>query len=78
MYFLIKDHALLFLTGRIHFEDINLDKDYDPYTSYRQSKLANVLFSRELASRLKGRVIRCFSKICNACYSSETVSHFLK
>lgn len=40
--------------GRIHFDDINLDKGYDPVKSYRQSKLANVLFSRELASRLEG------------------------
>ncbi|KAK5915055.1 hypothetical protein CesoFtcFv8_000687 [Champsocephalus esox] len=47
--------------GRIHFEDINLDKDYDPYTSYRQSKLANVLFSRELASRLKDTGVTVYS-----------------
>lgn len=40
--------------GQIHFDDINLDKDYDPYKSYRQSKLANVLFTRELARRLQG------------------------
>ncbi|MBN3277866.1 RDH13 dehydrogenase, partial [Polyodon spathula] len=40
--------------GQIHFDDINLDKDYDPYKSYRQSKLANVLFTRELAHRLQG------------------------
>ncbi|XP_048828541.1 retinol dehydrogenase 13 isoform X3 [Brienomyrus brachyistius] len=39
--------------GQIHFDDINLDNDYDPLKSYRQSKLANVLFSRELAARLK-------------------------
>ncbi|XP_067091046.1 retinol dehydrogenase 11-like [Osmerus mordax] len=40
--------------GEIHFDDINLDKDYSPWKSYRQSKLANVLFTRELAKRLKG------------------------
>ncbi|XP_010878929.1 retinol dehydrogenase 13 isoform X2 [Esox lucius] len=39
--------------GKIYFEDINLDKDYSPKKSYGQSKLANVLFSRELANRLK-------------------------
>lgn len=42
--------------GKIYFDDINLEKDYDPYRSYRQSKLANVLFTRELAVRLKGKL----------------------
>ncbi|XP_056603239.1 retinol dehydrogenase 11 [Triplophysa dalaica] len=41
-------------TGKIHFDDINMDKNYNPHTSYLQSKLANVLFNRELAARLKG------------------------
>ncbi|XP_016118426.1 retinol dehydrogenase 14-like [Sinocyclocheilus grahami] len=41
-------------TGKINFDDINLEKNYDAHTSYRQSKLANVLFTRELAVRLKG------------------------
>jgi len=39
--------------GRIHFEDINLKKGYNVVTSYSQSKLANVLFTKELAIRLK-------------------------
>lgn len=41
-------------TGQIHFDDINQDKDYWPWRSYAQSKLANVLFTRELANRLQG------------------------
>lgn len=44
-------------TGQIYFDDINLDKEYHPWKSYRQSKLANVLFSRELAKRLQGTEI---------------------
>ncbi|XP_026233714.1 retinol dehydrogenase 11 [Anabas testudineus] len=47
--------------GRIHFDDINLDKNYTPETSYRQSKLANVLFGRELASRLQGTGVTVYS-----------------
>lgn len=47
--------------GRIHFDDINLEKGYNPYKSYRQSKLANVLFSRELAARLKGTGVTTYS-----------------
>jgi NAD(P)-dependent dehydrogenase (short-subunit alcohol dehydrogenase family) len=38
--------------GRIHFDDINLKK-YNVIRSYAQSKLANLLFTRELARRLK-------------------------
>lgn len=40
--------------GTINFDDIYSEKSYDPGTSYSQSKLANVLFSRELAKRLEG------------------------
>lgn len=46
------------LAGRIHFDDINLDKEYKPEVSYYQSKLANVLFARELAARLQG-IFQC-------------------
>ncbi len=44
-------------TGKIHFEDINLTKRFNVIKAYSQSKLANVLFTRELASRLKSRGI---------------------
>ncbi|XP_067104677.1 retinol dehydrogenase 12 [Osmerus mordax] len=48
-------------TGKIHFDDINLDKDYDPHVSYLQSKLANVLFSRALAAKLNGTGVTVYS-----------------
>ncbi|XP_008303252.1 retinol dehydrogenase 14-like, partial [Stegastes partitus] len=47
--------------GRIHFDDINLDKSYNPEKSYRQSKLANILFCRELAARLQGTGVTVYS-----------------
>uniref|UniRef100_A0A3Q3WK15 Uncharacterized protein n=1 Tax=Mola mola TaxID=94237 RepID=A0A3Q3WK15_MOLML len=47
--------------GQIHFDDINLDKEYHPWRSYSQSKLANVLFTRELANRLKGSGVTTYS-----------------
>jgi len=47
--------------GRIHFDDIMMEKNYDPFKSYCQSKLANVLFSRELAKRLEGSLFFMFS-----------------
>lgn len=43
--------------GKIHFDDINLTKGYNVVKAYSQSKLANVLFTRELAKRLKSRGI---------------------
>lgn len=43
--------------GKIHFDDINLKKHFNVITAYSQSKLANVLFTREMARRLKKRRI---------------------
>jgi retinol dehydrogenase 14 len=40
--------------GRIHFEDLELKRGYNHIRAYNQSKVANVLFTRELASRLAG------------------------
>jgi NAD(P)-dependent dehydrogenase (short-subunit alcohol dehydrogenase family) len=41
------------ITGKIHFENINLGNNaYFPRKAYSQSKLANILFTRELAKRL--------------------------
>jgi NAD(P)-dependent dehydrogenase (short-subunit alcohol dehydrogenase family) len=39
--------------GRINFEDINSETGYQRMGAYRQSKLANLLFSYELDRRLK-------------------------
>ena len=48
-------------TGNIHFDDINLTKHFNVIKAYSQSKLANVLFTRELAKRLqsKGITVNC-------------------
>lgn len=40
--------------GKIRKEDLNSEKSYGEAHCYSQSKLANVLFTRELAMRLKG------------------------
>jgi NAD(P)-dependent dehydrogenase (short-subunit alcohol dehydrogenase family) len=43
--------------GKIHFKNYNLLKGFNVVKAYSQSKLANVLFTRELAERLKSRGI---------------------
>lgn len=40
--------------GKIHRDDLQLEKTYSQWGSYGQSKLANILFTRELAKRLEG------------------------
>ncbi|XP_010730056.3 retinol dehydrogenase 13 [Larimichthys crocea] len=47
--------SLAHLVGKIDFEDLNWEKKkFDTKRAYCQSKLANVLFTRELAKRLQG------------------------
>ncbi|CAG2119526.1 unnamed protein product, partial [Medioppia subpectinata] len=50
------------MMGTINFENINLrNQAYDPMTAYRQSKLANVLFTRQLSRRLSSQSnINCY------------------
>ena len=40
--------------GEIPFDDVNAERGYRGFTRYGQSKLANILFTRELARRLAG------------------------
>ncbi|XP_047537126.1 retinol dehydrogenase 12-like [Vanessa atalanta] len=38
--------------GKIYTDDLNMSTNYDPVAAYNQSKLANVLFARELGRRM--------------------------
>lgn len=40
--------------GKIHFDDLNLERGYNGWKAYCQSKLANVLFSYHLAHLVEG------------------------
>ncbi|XP_053684450.1 retinol dehydrogenase 13-like [Sabethes cyaneus] len=46
--------SLAHTRGKINVQDLNSEKSYDRAAAYEQSKLANVLFTRELAKRLQG------------------------
>ncbi|XP_028288472.1 retinol dehydrogenase 12 [Parambassis ranga] len=47
--------------GKIQFDDLNGEKDYHPVRAYAQSKLANVLFTRELAKRTEVLGVMAYS-----------------
>ncbi|XP_074847410.1 retinol dehydrogenase 14 [Carettochelys insculpta] len=44
----------LYKYGEINFEDLNSEMNYNKSFAYSRSKLANILFTRELARRLEG------------------------
>ena len=39
----------------MNFTDLQMENGYNNWLAYSQSKLANVLFSKELAERLQGK-----------------------
>ncbi len=47
-------HRRAYGDGRMVFDDLNGEREYSGYKAYGQSKLANILFTRELARRLDG------------------------
>ncbi|XP_063063035.1 retinol dehydrogenase 12, like isoform X2 [Engraulis encrasicolus] len=47
--------------GSINLEDLNSEKAYSKSAAYSQSKLANVLFTRLLATKLKGTGVTAYS-----------------
>ena len=58
---IINVSSVMHYFGRIRFDDINMENRYDCLKAYAQSKLANILFTRELAKRLNGTNIRAYS-----------------
>ncbi|GBM12780.1 Retinol dehydrogenase 12, partial [Araneus ventricosus] len=52
--------SALYFIGKIYFDDINLDRGYNRLLAYGNSKLANILFTRELAKRLEGTGVTAY------------------
>ncbi len=71
---IINVSALLHYTAVIDFNDINFDNNYDPIKSYARSKLAQVLFTRELSRRLSGTKINVYC-LHPGIFKSELVRH---
>ncbi|XP_050406436.1 retinol dehydrogenase 13-like [Patella vulgata] len=51
---IINVSSLAHLWATVNFDDLNSEKKYDGGAAYGQSKLANILFTKELARKLKG------------------------
>ncbi|XP_059811456.1 retinol dehydrogenase 12 isoform X1 [Hypanus sabinus] len=60
--------------GRINFKDLHSENSYDGGSAYCQSKLANILFTRELAKRLKDTKVTVNS-VHPGCVRSELTRH---
>lgn len=52
---------MVHLFGKINKNDLNSEKSYNSVGAYGQSKLANVMFTRELAKRLTGTGVTVYS-----------------
>ncbi|MEO1015586.1 MAG: oxidoreductase [Pseudomonadota bacterium] len=59
--------------GKIHFDDLMLEKSYDPTVSYCQSKLANLVFALELHRRLMKSGSSAKSIACHPGYSNTNL-----
>lgn len=53
--------SIAHMRGKIHFDNIHLNGIYTPLISYGQSKLANLLFTVELARRLKDTNVNVYT-----------------
>lgn len=57
-------------------EDLNSEKNYKAGDAYAQSKLANILFTKELAIKLQGiqnfQLLQFFKQLLDRCYLHDS------
>ena len=63
--------------GKIHFDDLQLAKDYGSWKAYGQSKVANLLFAQELARRLEASGINVLSVGAHPGFASTDLQRHL-
>lgn len=61
--------------GSINFDDLQSQRNYSPYTSYFQSKLANLLFTSELQRRLTAAEASTIAVAAHPGGSSTNLGH---
>ncbi|MEO1047235.1 MAG: oxidoreductase [Pseudomonadota bacterium] len=59
--------------GRIDFDDLMMERGYDPSRAYTRSKLANLLFAQELHRRLEAAGSTIKSIACHPGYSDTSL-----
>jgi NAD(P)-dependent dehydrogenase (short-subunit alcohol dehydrogenase family) len=69
----VASDAHRFARGGLHFDDLMATKRYRPFLVYARSKLANILFTRELARRLEGTGVTA-----NALHPGFVASNFAR
>lgn len=62
-----------YLRGQINFEDLQGEKRYTRWGAYSQSKLANVLFARELQYKLEAMRADTISVACHPGYAATNL-----
>jgi NAD(P)-dependent dehydrogenase (short-subunit alcohol dehydrogenase family) len=59
--------------GRIHWDDLHLERSYRKWIAYAQSKLANLLFAHELDRRLRACGARAISTAAHPGYAATNL-----
>ena len=65
--------SLAHRTGRIAFEDLQGNRSYSPYRTYAQSKLAMLMFARELQRRARDRGWNLMSLAAHPGWSATSI-----
>ncbi|XP_028822054.1 retinol dehydrogenase 12 isoform X2 [Denticeps clupeoides] len=69
--------SVMHFTGKILFDDLSSKKRYHPVKAYAQSKLANVLFTRELAKMVEDLGLTVYA-VDPGLVNTEVTRHMMK
>ncbi len=61
--------------GRMHWDDLMGERRYEQWAWYGQSKLANLLFTYELARRLETKAAKTLCLACHPGYAATALQH---